>query len=171
MGLTIAKEVERKQRYHPEVTSFERLMAKTKIEKCVKDVLKNKPKTLKDFTDEMKKKGIIVSEAKNKKGNTYGLRFSGYGQTFKASQIGKEFGHRILLNTFSDNRLAEYQSKNQAQSQSINQDASIVEEVLSGLSSIITPSNYSIDDSGLTVAEEEERKRKHKKKRRYGRQQ
>lgn len=169
MGLTIANEVERKQKYRPEVTSFERLMARTKIEKTAKDALKNKPKTLKDFADEMKKKGITISEAKNKKGNTYGLRFEGYGQTFKASQVGKEFGYRTLLNTFSDNRLAEYQSKNQ--SQSMNQGASIIEEVLSGLGSIITPSNYPINDSGLTVAEEEERKRKLKKKRRYGRQQ
>lgn len=171
MGLTIANEVERKQKYRPEVTSFERIMARTKIEKYAKDALKNKPKTLSDFANEMKKKGISVSEAKNKKGNTYGLRFEGYGQTFKASQIGKEFGYRTLLNTFSENRLAEHQSKNQAQSQLMNQGTSIVEGVLSGLGSIITPSNYSIDDLGLTVAEEEERKRKLKKKRRYGRQQ
>lgn len=171
MGLTIANEVERKQKYRPEVTSFERMMARTKIEKSAKDALSNTPKSLKNFTDDMKKKGIIVTETKNKKGNTYGLRFSGYGQTFKASQIGKEFGYRTLLNSFSENKLSEQQSKNQSQSQSVNQGASIVGELLSGLGSIVTSDSFSSDDYYQTVAEEEERKRKLKNKRRYGRQQ
>lgn len=36
----------------------------------------------------------------NKQGKTYGLRFSYAGQTFKASEIGREFGYRSLLNQF-----------------------------------------------------------------------
>lgn len=168
MGLTIANQVQRKQKYRPEVTSFERMMARTKIEKYVKDALKNKPKTLRDFANEMKKKGITVSEAKNKKGNTYGLRFEGYGQTFKASQVGKEFGYRTLLNTFYENRQSEYQSAHQSHSK--HEGTSLVGEILSGLGGIITPNNYT-NDYEPTVADEEERRRKLKKKRKYGRQQ
>jgi len=166
MGLTIANQVKRENKHRPEVTSFERMMARTKIEKAAKSALSNNPKSLKDFADAMKKQGITVVEAKNKKGNTYGLRFSAYGQTFKASQIGKEFGYRTLLNTFSENR----QENKQYQQQSQSQGASIIGEVLSGLGSLIVPDNYS-NDYGPTVADEEERKRKLKKKRRYGRQQ
>lgn len=170
MGLTIANEVERKQKYRPEVTSFERMMARAKIEKNATDILRNKPKTLKDFTDEMKKRGITVSEAKNKKGNTYGLRFEGYGQTFKASQIGKEFGYRTLMNTLSENRQSEKQNQHYNQNQS--QGASIVGSILFGIGSMIGAESYSEHvDNGESVADAEERKRKLKKKRRYGRQQ
>lgn len=168
MGLTIANEVERKQKYRPEVISFERMMARTRIERSAKEVLNDRPKSLKDFTQEMKKKGVTVTEAKNKKGNTYGLRFEGYGQTFKASQIGKEFGYRTLLNTFSENRQSEYQSARQSHSK--HEGASLVGEILSGLGGMITPSNYSFEYKP-TVADEEEKRRKLKKKRRYGRQQ
>ncbi len=168
MGLTIANQVERKEKYRPEVTSFERMIARTRIEKTAKTVLSNKPKSLKEFVDAMKKQNINVVEAKNKKGNTFGLRFSGYGQTFKASQIGKEFGYRTLLNTFMENSQQEKQIQQHNQRQS--QGASIVGEILSGLGSMIVPSNYS-SDYEPTVADEEERKRKLKKKRRYGRQQ
>ena len=168
MGLTIANEVERKQKYRPEVISFERMMTRTRIERSAKEVLNDRPKSLKDFTQEMKKKGVTVTEAKNKKGNTYGLRFEGYGQTFKASQIGKEFGYRTLLNTFSENRQSEYQSARQSHSK--HEGASLVGEILSGLGGMITPSNYSFEYEP-TVADEEEKRRKLKKKRRYGRQQ
>ncbi len=166
--MTIANQVERKEKYRPEVTSFERMIARTRTEKTAKAVLSNKPKSLKEFVDAMKKQNINVVEAKNKKGNTYGLRFSGYGQTFKASQIGKEFGYRTLLNTFEENNQQEKQIQQHNQSQS--QGASIVGKILSGLGCIITPNNYS-NDYEPTVADEKERKRKLKKKRRSGRQQ
>ncbi|MBF0577593.1 relaxase/mobilization nuclease domain-containing protein [Dysgonomonas sp. GY617] len=167
MGLTIANEVQRKEKYRPEVTSFERMMARSRIEKASLATLSKKPKSLNDFAQEMRKRGIEVAEAKNKKGNTYGLRFFGYGQTFKASQIGKEFGYRTLLNTFSENRLQENQL--QHQSQTGNRGASIVGEVISGLGSIFTPTIHgNLEDEYLT---EEQRKKKRKKKRGYGRQQ
>jgi len=168
MGLTIANQVKRENKHRPEVTSFERMMARARIEKFAKSVLATKPKSLKEFTEAMKKQGVNVKEAVNKKGNTYGLRFSAYDQTFKASQIGKEFGYRTLLSTFSENRQENKQAQERSQSQS--QGVSIIGEVLSGLGSIIVPSNHS-NDYEPTVADEEERKRKLKKKRKYGRQQ
>lgn len=167
MGLTIANEVQRKEKYRPEVTSFERMMARSRIEKASLAALSKKPKSLNDFAQEMRKRGIELTEAKNKKGNTYGLRFSGYGQTFKASQIGKEFGYRTLLNTFSENRLQENQFQHQSQSE--NRGASVVGEVISGLGGIFTPTIHgNLEDEYLT---EEQRKKKRKKKRGYGRQQ
>lgn len=175
MGLTIANEVKRQSKYRPEVTSFERMLVRAKIEKAANDVLSKKPKSLREFSELMKKQGIEVKEAVNKKGNTYGLRFSTDGQTFKASQIGKEFGYRTLMNTFSEdnrqNNLSQRQSHNQEQKHSQDKGASIIGEIVSGLGSMITPINHSLDDLGLTVAEEEERRRKRKKKRMYGRQQ
>ncbi|MDR0575715.1 MAG: relaxase/mobilization nuclease domain-containing protein [Tannerella sp.] len=167
MGLTIANEVQRKEKYRPEITSFERVMARTRIEKAAKSVLNSRPATFKNFVEAMQKQGITVTEAKNKKGNTYGLRFTGYGQTFKASQIGKEFGYRTLLNTFAENWQDEFQA--QKRNQGINQGTSAIGDILSGIGSIFTPT-MERDDYSPSVADEEERKRKLKKKRKYGRQ-
>ena len=87
MGLTIANEVKRQSKYRPEVSSFERILARTRIVKIAGEVLTGHPQSLAEFSKEMRQKGVDVQEAVNKKGNTYGLRFIGYGQTFKASQI------------------------------------------------------------------------------------
>lgn len=170
MGLTIANEVKRQNKYRPEITSFERMMVRAKIEKAANEVLTKKPKSLNEFSELMKKQGIDVREAINKKGNTYGLRFSVNGQTFKASQIGKEFGYRTLLNSFSQNRYVEKQSQDHSQDQS--QGTSIVGSILSGIGSVIGSNSYSGSvDYEESVADAEDRKRKLKKKRRYGRQQ
>ncbi|GAB6013065.1 relaxase/mobilization nuclease domain-containing protein [Viscerimonas tarda] len=173
MGLTIANEVQRKEKYRPDVMFFERMMARTRMEQAAIAVLKTRPKSLKDFTNGMQKRGVTVTEAKNKKGNTYGLRFSGDDQTFKASQIGKEFGYRTLLNTFSENRQEEYQAMHQENNQSVDLGAAIAGGVLAGIGSIgsMLPLDCANpDDYNPSLSEEEKRKRKLKKKRRYGRQ-
>lgn len=169
-GLTIANEVKRQSKYHPEVTSFERMIVRAKIEKVANNTLSKKPKSLEEFSVLMKKQGVEIKEAVNKKGNTYGLRFSADGQTFKASQIGKEFGYRTLMNTFSENRQSEKHDQHYHQDQS--QGASIIGSILSGIGSMAGTGGYSgYVDNEESVADAEERKRKRKKKRRYGRQQ
>lgn len=169
-GLTIANEVKRQSKYHPEVTSFERMIVRAKIEKVANNTLSKKPKSLEEFSVLMKKQGVEIKEAVNKKGNTYGLRFSADGQTFKASQIGKEFGYRTLMNTFSENKQSEKHDQHYHQDQS--QGASIIGSILSGIGSMAGTGGYSgYVDNEESVADAEERKRKRKKKRRYGRQQ
>jgi len=52
------------------------------------------------FLYELSKNGIIIERMKNKQGKVYGLKFS-YGEhTFKASEIGREFGYRSLQKNF-----------------------------------------------------------------------
>ncbi len=46
----------------------------------------------------------------NKKGGIYGLKFLFEGQTFKASEIGREFGYNSLLKQFGLSYAASYQS-------------------------------------------------------------
>jgi len=76
MGLTIANEVKRQSKYRPEVSSFERILARTRIVKIAGEVLTGHPQSLAEFSKEMRQKGVDVQEAVNKKGNTYGLRFT-----------------------------------------------------------------------------------------------
>lgn len=167
MGLTIANEVKRQSKYRPEVSSFERILAKTRIVRIANEVLTSHPQSLAEFSAEMKEQGVDIQEAVNKKGNTYGLRFSVYGQTFKASQIGKEFGYRTLLNTFSVNRQTaeqDMQVKDQKQSQGRNVSGSL----LYGLGAVIGPGVLMRKNEAKESEEEKRRKRK-KKGRKNGR--
>ena len=103
MGLTIANEVEAKQKMYTQVVSFQRKMVRAKIEKIAHKVLSQEPTTLEQFSNLMNKEGVTVTEMKNKKGDTYGLRFTSYDETFKGSTIGKEFGYNTLLGAINSN--------------------------------------------------------------------
>ena len=52
------------------------------------------------FLYDLNKSGITIERLKNKQGKVYGLKFSYCGQTFKASEIGREFGYRSLQKNF-----------------------------------------------------------------------
>ena len=52
------------------------------------------------FLYELNKNGIAIERMKNKQGKVYGLKFSYRGQSFKASEIGREFGYRSLQKNF-----------------------------------------------------------------------
>lgn len=49
----------------------------------------------------LERQNVRIEEAKNKQGKTYGLRFSYDGHTFKASEIGREFGYHSLSKNFA----------------------------------------------------------------------
>ena len=52
------------------------------------------------FLYELNKNNITIERMKNKQGKVYGLKFSYCGQTFKASEIGREFGYLSLQKNF-----------------------------------------------------------------------
>ena len=59
------------------------------------------------FLYELKNQGVSIERMKNKQGKVYGLKFS-YGEhTFKASEIGREFGYRSLQKNFEAGNKAE----------------------------------------------------------------
>ena len=58
------------------------------------------------FPYELHRSGVTIEHMKNKQGKVYGLKFTYDGQSFKASEIGREFGFRTLPKQFeSDNTL------------------------------------------------------------------
>lgn len=166
MGLTLAKNIKAKYKQRTDIVSFERMMARTRIEKLAHDALANKPNNLWEFQQAMKEKGIVVSEAKNKKGNTYGLRFTGYGETFKASTIGQEFGYRTLLQTFGENPKEDMlQSIDRSENSYSNVTHSTISRLASGISSLLN----TLSDSGDMMQDDEEQSNKRNKKKKYGR--
>ena len=103
-GLTIAKEVKAERQHQKAKTNPTREQTKQQVQKICYALLEKYKGTgitgHSMFLYELNKKVIIIEHMKNKQGNVYGLKFSYYGQTFKASEIGREFGYRSLQKNF-----------------------------------------------------------------------
>ena len=103
-GLTIAKEVKAEKKYQKSKANPTREQTKKEMQQiCYALLDKYKGGGISGhsmFLYELNKKGIIIERMKNKQGNVYGLKFSYCGQTFKASEIGREFGYRSLQKNF-----------------------------------------------------------------------
>ena len=103
-GLTIAKEVRAEKKYQKTKASPTREQTKQQVQKICYALLEKYKGTgimgHSMFLYELNKNGITIEHMKNKQGNVYGLRFSYAGQSFKASEIGREFGYRSLQKNF-----------------------------------------------------------------------
>ncbi|MCD8173083.1 MAG: relaxase/mobilization nuclease domain-containing protein [Alistipes sp.] len=98
-GLTIAKNVNRQAAKEPERMEPKRQLVKENLTRIAYSQLP-KSNDLLQFFKGLEGYGIGTELARNKKGNIYGVRFSMYGETYKASDIGKEFGLHTLSSRF-----------------------------------------------------------------------
>ena len=103
-GLTIANEV-RSARLHRKAQADPR-RERTKLQVrniCYALLDKHRGKGLSGhsmFLYELHRSGVTIDRMKNKQGKVYGLKFT-YGEhSFKASEIGREFGFRTLPKQF-----------------------------------------------------------------------
>ena len=103
-NLTIAKEVKAERKQQKTKTNPTREQTKQKVQQICYILLDKYKGTgitgHSMFLYELNKSGIIIERMKNKQGNVYGLKFSYAGQSFKASEIGREFGYRSLQKNF-----------------------------------------------------------------------
>ncbi|EFV03227.1 relaxase/mobilization nuclease domain-containing protein [Segatella salivae] len=103
-GLTIAKEIKAERKHQKTKANPTREQIKHQVQNvCYALLDKYKGTGITGhsmFLYELNKNGIIIERMKNKQGNVYGLKFSYCGQTFKASEIGREFGYRSLQKNF-----------------------------------------------------------------------
>ena len=103
-GLTIAKEVKAERMYQKAKSNPTREQTKKEVQQiCYALLDKYKGGGTSGhsmFLYELNKNGIAIERMKNKQGKVYGLRFSFGGQSFKASEIGREFGYRSLQKNF-----------------------------------------------------------------------
>ena len=103
-NLTIAKEVKAERKHQKTKTNPTREQTKQKVQQICYILLDKYKGTgitgHSMFLYELNKSGIIIERMKNKQGNVYGLKFSYAGQSFKASEIGREFGYRSLQKNF-----------------------------------------------------------------------
>ena len=103
-NLTIAKEVKTDKKYQKEKSNPTREQTKKEVQQiCYALLDKYKGTGITGhsmFLYELNKNGIAIDRMKNKQGNVYGLKFSCAGQSFKASEIGREFGYHSLQKNF-----------------------------------------------------------------------
>ena len=103
-GLTIAKEVKAERKHQKVKANPTREQTKQQMQKICYTLLDKYKGTgitgYSMFLYELNKNGISIDRMKNKQGKVYGLKFSYCGQTFKASEIGREFGYRSLQKNF-----------------------------------------------------------------------
>ena len=128
-NLTIAKEVKAERKHQKAKANPTREQTKKEVQQiCYALLDKYKGGGISGhsmFLYELNKKGIIIERMKNKQGNVYGLKFSYAGQSFKASEIGREFSCRSLQKNFEISKktepkktmtMADEPTKNNAQS-------------------------------------------------------
>ena len=107
-GLTIANEVRSVRPHRKAQANPARERTKQQVRSiCYALLEKHKGKGLSGhsiFLYELHQSGVTIDRMKNKQGKVYGLKFT-YGEhSFKASEIGREFGFRTLPKLFeSDN--------------------------------------------------------------------
>ncbi len=169
-GLTIAKEIKAEKKHQKTKASPTREQAKQQVQKICYALLDKYRGTgitgHSMFLYELNKNGISIERMKNKQGKVYGLKFSYAGQSFKASEIGREFGYRSLQKNFEATEKKElhaagYQLVPPSRS-SISRDndtprvqnpigavadaiVGAADEVVEGLGDLITPSTHGDD--------------------------
>ena len=107
-GLTIANEVHSARPHRKAQANPARERTKQQVRSiCCALLEKYRGKGLSGhsmFLYELYRSGVEIDRLKNKQGKVYGLKFTYDGQSFKASEIGREFGFRTLPKQFeSDN--------------------------------------------------------------------
>ena len=103
-GLTIAKEVKIKRKHQKAKANPTREETKRELQRICYALLEKYKSTgiigHSMFLYELNKHGVTIERMRNKQGKVYGLKFS-YGEhTFKASEIGREFGYHSLKKNF-----------------------------------------------------------------------
>ena len=103
-GLTIAKEVKAERKHQKAKVNPTREEAKKELQGICYTLLDKYKGTgitgHSMFLYELNKHGVTIDRMKNKQGKVYGLKFSYAGQSFKASEIGREFGYHSLQKNF-----------------------------------------------------------------------
>ena len=103
-GLTIAKEVKTEKKYQKTKASPMREQTQKEVQQICYTLLDKYMGSdisgYSMFLYELNKNGITIERMKNKQDMVYGLKLS-YGEhTFKASEVGREFGYRSLQKNF-----------------------------------------------------------------------
>lgn len=102
LGLVIANEVHREREYRNVRADPQREAVKGELRRIAYDELGRGYPTVWDFFAGIQGRGVGLEPTINGRGELYGLRLAYRGETFKASEVGREFGMRSLFNQFGE---------------------------------------------------------------------
>lgn len=191
MGLTIANDIHKQKQYQAEHADPTRQAVKERLQRIAYGELGKGYPDIRDFLAALRRQGVKIIPMENRQGKMYGLRFEYAGQTFKASEIGREFGYRTLLNQFGitaqgqkgTSKVPQYpvqrqeqqhtpelrphqQREQREQQQSPGLGATLTEGVANAVGRLMTPAHNDCDP--LLAEWYESLKRKRKKKKGHG---
>ena len=125
--MTIAKEVKTERRHQKEKANPTREQTKKEVQQICYALLGRYKGTgitgHSMFLYELNKNGIIIERMRNRQGKVYGLKFSYAGKSFKASEIGREFGYRSLQRNFEATNKEEQKKPSQTIQEPIEKKA------------------------------------------------
>lgn len=148
-GLTIANEIRAEKRYQKPRANQTREASKEKLRTMAYGLLGKYANGglngYASFRYELTQQGVTIEQMKNKKGSVYGLKFHFEGQTFKASEIGRELGYNSLFKQFGLSYAAPYHSsvpiyqpKESLQEEKLQPTTNLVESVVEVAEGIVS---------------------------------
>ena len=156
-GLTIAKEVATARPHRKAQANPARERTKLQVRSiCYALLEKHKGKGLSGhsmFLYELHRSGVTIERMKNKQGKVYGLKFTYDGQSFKASEIGREFGFRSLPKQFdTGNTLKPIISSGQSPTRSTNDSTPIAQVAVSAVDTVLDTAESLLSETGEVTA-------------------
>ena len=170
-SLTIAKEVKAERKHQKAKVNPTREQTKQQVQQICYALLEKYKGTgitgHSMFLYDLSKSGVTIDRLKNKQGKVYGLKFSYNRQSFKASEIGREFGYRSLQKNFEISNktepkkattMADEPAKNNAQSdrgyQLVPPSRSYIPSANTNESSSIAQAVGNVASTAINAAEE-----------------
>ncbi len=156
-GLTIAKEVATALPHRKAQANPARERTKQQVRNiCYALLEKHKGKGLSGhsmFLYELHRSGVTIERMKNKQGKVYGLKFTYDGHSFKASEIGREFGFRSLPKQFdTGNTLKPIISSGQSPTRSTNDSTPIAQVAVSAVDTVLDTAESLLSETGEVTA-------------------
>lgn len=99
LNLTIAKEVKPQQEYQKRGVPQSRIDTPNELRRIAYPILKSS-KSPAEVSRTLRKQGALLETVKNGVGTAYGPHIHYKKETFKGSEIGREFGMRSMLHHF-----------------------------------------------------------------------
>ena len=156
-GLTIAKEVRSVQPHRKAQANPARERTKQQVRNiCYALLEKHKGKGLSGhsmFLYELHRSGVTIERMKNKQDKVYGLKFTYDGHSFKASEIGREFGFRSLPKQFdTGNTLKPIISSGHSPTRSTNDSTPIAQVAVSAVDTVLDTAESLLSETGEVTA-------------------
>ena len=156
-GLTIANEVHSARPHRKAQANPARERTKQQVRNiCYALLEKHKGKGLSGhsmFLYELHRSGVTIERMKNKQEKVYGLKFTYDGHSFKASEIGREFGFRSLPKQFdTGNTLKPIISSGQSPTRSTNDSTPIAQVAVSAVDTVLDTAESLLSETGEVTA-------------------